>query len=140
MTMAGKVRHLLNRDGRYFARLVIPKKLRSFMDGKTELRTALGPDYKEAIRKLPGAVALLQHQIALGERQAAASGACEVTAGRYPLAPDQIAFQNYNARLAFDEELRNSDSRYAMLGIDDVLVGRLREGVAVVCPLKSGPP
>jgi hypothetical protein len=41
--MAGKVRNLLNRDGRYFARLVIPKELRPFMNGKTELRTPLGP-------------------------------------------------------------------------------------------------
>jgi hypothetical protein len=63
--MAGKVRNLLNRDGRYFARLVIPKELRPFMDGKTELRTALGPDRREALRKLPGAVAELQHRIAL---------------------------------------------------------------------------
>lgn len=55
--MAGKVRNLLNRDGRYFARLVIPKELRPFMDRKTELRTPLGPDYRAALKKLPGAVA-----------------------------------------------------------------------------------
>lgn len=62
--MAGKVRNLLNRDERYFARLVIPKELRPFMNGKTELRTPLGPDYREALKKLPGAVALLQHDTA----------------------------------------------------------------------------
>ena len=50
--MAGKVRHLLNRDGRYFARLVIPKELRPYLDGKTELRTPLGPDYRTALKKL----------------------------------------------------------------------------------------
>lgn len=129
--MAGKVRNLLDRDGRYFARLVIPKELRPFMGGKSELRTALGPDYREALKKLPGAVALLQHEISLGERRAAEAGAREVTLGRYPLAPDQIALRNYQSRLAFDEELRNTDPRYARLGlIDDILVAKLRDGMA----------
>ena len=57
--MAGKVRHMLNRDSRYFARLVIPKGLRPFMDGKSELRTALGADYGQALKLLPGTVAAL---------------------------------------------------------------------------------
>ena len=77
--MAGRVRNLLNRNGRYFARLVIPKELRPFMDGKTELRTPLGPDYRTALRTLPGAVAALQHNIALGERRAVAAGQRSVT-------------------------------------------------------------
>lgn len=84
--MAGKVRHMLNRDGRYFARLVIPKDLRSFMDGKTELRTALGADYRQALKLLPGAVAALQHQIALAERRGAVAGA-GVAVGAKPHTP-----------------------------------------------------
>lgn len=59
--MTGGVLHLLNRDGRYFARLVVPKELRPYMDGKTELRTALGPDYRTGSEDAP-----VQHQIALG--------------------------------------------------------------------------
>jgi len=39
--MAGKVRHVVNRSGRYHARLVVPKELRGIV-GKTELRTPLG--------------------------------------------------------------------------------------------------
>src|SRR5690606_13063491 len=97
--MAGKVRNLLNRNGRFFARLVIPKELRPFMGGKTELRTALGPDYRTALKLLPGAVAELQHKIALGERRAVEAGAQPVTIGRYPLAADQIALRNYETRL-----------------------------------------
>ena len=73
--MAGKVRHLLNRQGRYFARLVIPKDIRHFMGEKTELCTALGADYRTALKLLPGAVANLQHEIALGERRGAGGGA-----------------------------------------------------------------
>ena len=40
-TRAGKLGYLLNREGRYFARLVIPKELRPYMDQKTELRSPL---------------------------------------------------------------------------------------------------
>ena len=105
--------YLLNRDGRFFARLVIPRELRPFMDRRTELRTALGPDRRDALKKLPGAVALLQHEIALAERHAADAGQRAVSLGRYPLAADQIALRNYKARLAFDDELRNRDVQYA---------------------------
>eukprot|EP01035_Chromulina_nebulosa_P054640 gene54640-74873_t len=69
--MRRQVRNLLDRDGRYFARLVIPKDLRAFMDGKSELRTPLGGDYRTALKALPAAVATLHHSIALAERSAA---------------------------------------------------------------------
>lgn len=129
--MAGKPQYLLDRDGRYFARMVIPKDLRPFLDGKTELRSALGPDYRIALKKLPGAVALLQHEIALGEHRAAEAGRSAITAGRYPLAPSQIALRNYQERLAFDEEMRNSDPRYARYGyVDEHYVEQLRAGMA----------
>lgn len=128
--MAGKVRNLLDRDGRYFARLVIPKELRPFMGGKSELRTALGPDYREALKKLPGAVALLQHEISLGERRAAEAGAREVTIGRYPLAPDQIALRNYQSRLVQDEALRNAGPQWASVSVDDGFANELRRGIA----------
>jgi integrase len=128
--MAGKVRNLLNRDGRYFARLVIPKELRPFMDGKSELRTPLGPDYRTALKMLPGAVATLQHSIALGERRAVAAGERKVTVGRYPLAPDQIALRNYHDRLAQDEALRNRGPAWASLSIDPHFVDQLRRGMA----------
>ena len=125
--MAGKIRHLCNRRGRYHARLVVPEKLRGIV-GKTELRTALGGDYRQALRLLPGAVAQLQHEIAQAEREAGA-GQPQSAPARYPLAPDQIAHSHYMQRLQFDDALRN-DPRYAAVGIDDVLVSRLREAVA----------
>ena len=128
--MAGKVRNLLDRDGRYFARLVIPKDLRPFMDGKLERREPLGPDYKTALKKLPGVLAGIQHEIALAERRAAAAGGRSVTVGRYPLAANQIALRNYQDRLAQDEALRNTDSQWASVSIDDVLVAQLRRAIA----------
>ena len=125
--MAGKVRHLINRSGRYHARLVVPKDLRDVV-GKTELRSPLGADYRQALKLLPGAVARLQHQIAQAERKAV-QGHAQAGAARYPLAPDQLALSHYNQRLAFDDVLRN-DPRYADSGIDDLYVNRLRKAVA----------
>jgi integrase len=122
--------YLLNRDGRFFARLVVPKELRPFIEGKTELRRALGPDRQDAVRKLPGAVTLLQHEIALAERRAMEAGDRKIDQGRYPLAVDQIALRNYQSRLSFDEQLRSRDARYASVGVDDVLATRLRDGIA----------
>ncbi len=125
--MAGKVRHLINRSGRYHARLVVPKDLRRIV-GKTELRAPLGGDYRQALKLLPGAVAQLQHQIAQAERRGAV-GQPQVTPARYPLTPAQIAQSHYMQRLAFDDELRN-DPRYAAVSVDDWLVRRLRDAVA----------
>ncbi len=125
--MAGKVRHLVNRSGRYHARIVVPKELRAIID-KTELRKALGGDYRQALRMLPGAVAQLQHQIALAERKVFATvpGA---RPARFLQSPEQIARANYRERLAFDDILRH-DPRYASVGIDDLLVRELREANA----------
>ncbi len=125
--MAGRVWNMVNRSGRYHARLVVPKDLRGIV-GKTELRTPLGGDYRQALTLLPGAVAQLQHQIAIAEQKAGAGGR-QPGSPRYPLAPDQIAMSHYMQRLAFDDELRN-DPRWPSVGIDDVLVQRLRAAVA----------
>lgn len=128
--MAGEQRYLLNRDGRFFARLVVPKDLRAVV-GKSELRAPLGPDRRTAIKLLPGAVAQLQHQIAQAERQAIPADSAAAPA-RYPLAPDQIALSHYQQRIAFDDQLRNSPSYAAAstIGIDDGYVAQLRAGVA----------
>jgi integrase len=125
--MAGKVRNMVNRSGRYHARLVVPKDLRGIV-GKTELRSPLGGDYRQALKLLPGAVAKLQHQIALAEHKAGA-GRAKPGPARYPLAPDQMAMSHYMQRLAYDDELRN-DPRWPSVGIDDLLVQRLRGAVA----------
>ena len=122
--MAGKVRHLVNRSGRYHARLVVPKDLRKIV-GKTELRLPLGADYRQALRLLPSAVAQLQSQIGEAEQKTGQG----MKSLRYPLAPDQIAHAHYMQRLAFDDELRN-DPRWPAIGIDDVYVSQLRNGMA----------
>ncbi|MGQ3344372.1 hypothetical protein [Bosea sp. (in: a-proteobacteria)] len=76
-------------------------------------------------------MALLQHKIALAERRSAEAGRREVTLGRYPLAPAQIALRNYHERLSFDEDMRNGNPLYARSGyVDEHYVERLRAGIA----------
>lgn len=65
--MAGGVRNFLNRDGRYFARVTVPRELRKAV-GKRELRTSLGSDRRDALQKLPLAVAKLLDVIAEARR------------------------------------------------------------------------
>lgn len=128
--MAGKVRHLTNRSGRYFARLVVPKDLRPIL-GKTELRSPLGGDYRAALKALPGAVADLQRQITAAERRLARSHPLDhqPVAGRYPMTPAQIAASHYAQRLALDERFRDNPA-YAAVGVDDGYVAQLRAAVA----------
>jgi len=106
--MARQPRYLLNRNGRYFARLVVPSSLRSFLDNKTELREALGPDRRVALSRLHSAVANLQSKIAMAERQQKADRGEPVEPGRYPLTVEQLTLKNYNERLALDEQRRNT--------------------------------
>lgn len=125
--MAGKVRYLKPRDGRYYARIVVPKNLRSIV-GKTELETPLGADRRQALAKLPSAVAALQGQIALAEQQAKPkSGPVSL---RFPLSVEQIANRHYQSLIIFDEQIRQSDPRFSNIGFDDVFVENLRAGIA----------
>lgn len=124
--MAGKIRHLKERNGRYSARLVVPKELRSIV-GKAELETQLGPDRRQALARLPGAVAGLQAKIAVAERQV--NGGKPVAA-RYPMTAEEIAVANYRSLIDFDLEIREHDPRFANLDVDEGLVADLRAGIA----------
>lgn len=81
--MSSKHRYLLNRDGRYFARIVIPKPLRPFLENKAELREPLGPDRRTAIARLATAVSALQGRVAVAERKAQIASGEPITPGRY---------------------------------------------------------
>lgn len=128
--MARQPRYLLNRNGRYFARLVVPSSLRPFLDNKTELREALGPDRRVALSRLHSAVAKLQSKIAVAERHQKAERGEPVEPGRYPLTVEQLALKNYNERLTLDEQRRNTLPGWADISIDDMYVADLRAGIA----------
>jgi integrase len=101
--MSGEVRHLLNRSGRYFARVVVPVALRKEV-GKSELRSPLGPDRRLALRKLPGSVAALLDTIAEARRIVAGRRA---STPRRPLSFLEIAHLHYQEILERDSKARD---------------------------------
>ena len=93
--MGGKVRHLIFRDGRWYARVVVPLELRRII-GKTELREPLGADKKAAERQSHAIVARMLDQIEQARHQLAAEAP--------PLV--QIARDFYARELVRDDESR----------------------------------
>ena len=75
--MAAKRRHWKEKDGRYWARIAIPKDLQPCFDGKTELTESLGGDLRIADRNHAAAVARLQARIESARR----SRPCATKAG-----------------------------------------------------------
>jgi len=119
--MAGKTRHFLERDGRFYARLVVPKSLRPVI-GKAELTEPLGPDRRQALRKLPSAVARFQKRLADGRTLVATNPKPEFQGDAL-----NAARQHYKEALAFDEELRDSTHLYARHGFfDEFYIERLK--------------
>ena len=128
--MVRKVQYLLERDGRYYARLVVPRHLRPFLDNKTELRTPLGGDYREALKALHAAVANLQFKIREAEIKAADSGIAPRSETTYPLSNEQMALRLYRMRLDHDDVMRQSLHHWASLSVDDAQADRLQKGYA----------
>lgn len=125
--MAGKVRYLIQKDGRYHARIVVPAALRKQV-GKVELSAALGPDRKTALRALPAAVARFQEELAAAAREAlpAAPLASPLTL-KSSWTPIGAARQHYLDAISFDAELRDNTHLYARHGfIDDQHVSNLK--------------
>ena len=120
-------KYLHYKRGRFSARIVVPKELRDLV-GKKELTKALGADRRAAEKQLPGAVAMMMHELALAERKLNA-GKPVPTEVRFPMAPAALAASHYTQRLALDDQLRN-DSRYASTGVDDQYAQRLRDGMS----------
>lgn len=128
--LAGRDRYLLFREGRYYARLVIPTRLRPFIGAKTELRAPLGADRRTALSRLPGAVAGLQHRIAVAERAAAEATGRRPEVFRYPLTVSQIATRDYLSQVEFDAQLRSENRNYALIGVDYEAAQKFRDGFA----------
>lgn len=104
--MAGKIRHLLSRSGRYYARVVVPVTLRRYV-GKTELLEPLGADRTAALRALPAAVARFQDQLAKARRTALRDGQVASEAPKRPLDHISLAHMLYSELLANDDAFRN---------------------------------
>jgi integrase len=123
--MAGKVRHLLERDGRHYARVAVPPELRNLV-GKRELTKALGADRSEALRRLPGAVAAMQVTIVDARHRASNGSGKPVPRAGAPLTAREMAAIHYQDQERFDEEARNADHRFPMGFPDEQYVAALR--------------
>lgn len=128
--MAGNVRHWKERNGRYSARVVVPVRLRPYLDGKAEIEIQLGGDKREARKRHSVAVAAIQHQIALAEERHAQATGTPRPAARYPLQPDQLAIRHYLDQIKFDADARKADHRFADTMVDEGTVADLRAGIA----------
>ena len=126
--MAGKDRYLRERSGRFYARMVVPKELRPYLDSKTELRTPLGADRRAAVKALPGAVVDIQKRLDAAER--AQAGSSRKVTFRFRLNDDQIAVASYEHRMEQDKILRSRHPLYAGGPIDDGFVTDLRRGAS----------
>ena len=130
--MAVKIRFLLFRDGRYYARRIVPTELRPII-GKNELREPLGADRRRAIEQLPVALvkinALIDHARAAQYSRNGADRAY-LAAKLAPMAASELARTHYNEQLALDDALRNSGSGWAKIGINDAYVFDLRAASA----------
>lgn len=120
--MAGKTRHLLERSGRYYARVTVPERARKVV-GKRELKAPLGADRRAALRALPAVVATFQQTIAN-----AINGERPPPGNMRLISPEEIARLRFQGAVAFDNEARNADPRYASgLSIDEGEVSCLRK-------------
>lgn len=104
--MAGQVRHLKVKGGRFYARMAVPAALHTIL-GKKELTAPLGSDRRKAMRVLASAVAALQAQIAhakgIVQLREPAHQRPTITTQDYGLA----VWQRYTAMLAEDEQKRD---------------------------------
>jgi hypothetical protein len=112
---APKHKNLLNRNGRYWARLSVPEVLRPIIM-KRELLEGLGPDLMLARRRLPGAIARMQERLSEAREQ--------LRAERRPASPPprkgrvlslgNLAKAHFESELTkYDAERRADLSRFA---------------------------
>ncbi len=126
--MAGKDRYLQERNGRFYARLVVPEGLRPYLANKTELRAPLGADRRAAVKALPAAVVEIQKKLDVAER--ACAGSARQVSLKFPMNNDQIAVASYLHRLEQDKLHRTKHPLYAGGPIDDGSVADLRLGAS----------
>lgn len=111
--MPKKPTNLLERNGRYYARLVVPKSLREIV-GKRELTAALGADRSKAAKLLPRLIADMQSQLSAAQNQSQSQARVVhqlVVRANKPLSRRQFASAHYVSELNIDRAERFSEIR-----------------------------
>jgi hypothetical protein len=109
LIMAGKRRHWKEKNGRFWARIALPKNLQPIL-GKSELIEPLGGDLRTADRNHAGAVARLQAQIIeaanIAEPVAFTAQSSPIGRDVTPADHQRAAWTHYNAIIEGDEQKR----------------------------------
>ena len=117
--MAGTPRHWKEQNGRFYARIAVPARLRPFLDSpRSELVEPLGADRRVALRQHAAAIARLQHQLTLAAQRAHAAGAAPPPSEppRTPITTADFGraiWERYTEALAHDEAARAQYPRKA---------------------------
>ncbi|MEO8243571.1 MAG: tyrosine-type recombinase/integrase [bacterium] len=127
--MAGRIKHFLERGGRYYSRIVVPTTLRKHLGGKTELRTPLGGDRRAAERAHPAALADLLFILRQSEVHALSIGQPAPQRVRQMLTTQQIVAMNYYQRLAQDDQMRQTTA-FSAIPVDTDFAASLRAGMS----------
>ena len=128
IALVRKIPFLLPREGRYYARRIVPQKLRSII-GKNELREPLGSDRRMAIERLPIAMVKINAQIDHARNVLAAQlerDGKALAKRSAPMTPDELARVHYQERLDLDAALRDLSDFWASRSIDDGYVAQTR--------------
>jgi integrase len=89
----------------YYARMAVPVALRGAI-GKRELIATLGPDYRDALKMLPGVVAEMKAQISAARREATGRVIHRLVTRPDPLSTRQMAAAHYASELEADRARR----------------------------------
>lgn len=107
--MAAKRRHWKEKDGRFWARIAVPKALQKVI-GKTELMAPLGGNLRVADRSHPAAVARLQAILEKARLDVSLPPSLHVTVPQTPAITQsdlkRIAWKHYNVTLQQHEQNR----------------------------------
>jgi hypothetical protein len=105
--VASKTKNLLERDGRFYARLSVPTSLKTIV-GKRELLEALGSDRRTALRKLPGVIAKMLSTLDAARLQVVAKAKPANPRYGQILSEHQIARSFYESELFSDGQDRDA--------------------------------
>ena len=127
--MAKSVRYLIQRGGRFHARVVVPQRLRKII-GRTELSAPLGADRREALRKLPSVVAQFHDRLTAAEQTIRVPKKQRATRRANPLGSAQMARIYLDELLEADTELRGTTRVWAFGDFDRNEISLLRDVAA----------
>lgn len=123
-----KIPYFLPRDGRYYARKIVPKELVAII-GKNELREPLGAERARALELLPIALVKINARIDHARKALAAQlehDGKELAKRGAPMTPGELARMHYQERLDLDAFYRDQSDFWASRSIDEGYVAQTR--------------